>query len=371
MRNKRHIKRVLRQHARRKTHPKQGGTQMEITVKAGTRTYPVIVERGLTDRLAEVLAPYAAGRKVAVVTDDNVAKLWLPRLLAALPEGTPVYTLPHGENSKNGETAGKIVEWLAANKLTRTDIVAAFGGGVVGDITGFAASVYMRGIDYVQIPTTLLAGIDSSVGGKTAVDLSAGKNLAGRIYPPAAVLFDPDILSTLPPAEWKCGIGEAVKYAVLAGGEIFDIMEDDLKKGDNLERLVALCVDYKRRVVEADENEAGERRLLNLGHTIGHAIEAESGLGFPHGVCVAMGIAVIARACIRGGLLGKDDYLRIMSLLQKYGFPECPYSVRAMLPRLAHDKKLTDGTLKAVVIRSVGNCEIKEMSLDEAEKFLV
>lgn len=344
---------------------------MEITVKAGTRTYPVIIEHGLLGRLASAIAPYADGRKTAVVTDDNVAPLWLDKLLAALPAGTAVYTLPHGEKSKNWETAGKIVEWLAQNRLTRTDVVIAFGGGVVGDITGFAASVYMRGIDYLQVPTTLLAGIDSSVGGKTAVDLTAGKNLAGRIYPPAAVLFDPDTLSTLPPAEWKCGIGEAVKYAVLAGGEIFDIMEGDIREKGNLEKLVALCVDYKRKIVEADENEAGARRLLNLGHTVGHAIESESGLGFPHGVCVAMGIAVIARACIRNGLLGKQDYLRIMGLLQKYGFPECPYSVRAMLPRLAHDKKITDGTLKAVVIRGIGNCEIKEMSLAETEGFLV
>lgn len=344
---------------------------MEITVKSGTRTYPVIVGHGLLGRLGDELAPFAAGKKIAVVTDDNVRSLWLDKLLAVLPAGTPVYTLPHGENSKNWATAGAIVEWLAGEKLTRSDLVIAFGGGVVGDMAGFAASVYMRGIDYVQVPTTLLAGIDSSVGGKTAVDLTAGKNLAGRIYPPVAVLFDLDVLSTLPPAEWKCGIGEAVKYAVLAGGEIFSLMEGDLHADGNLERLVALCVDYKRRIVEEDENETGKRRLLNLGHTVGHAIETESGLGFPHGVCVAMGIAVIARASIKKGLLGKTDYLRITSLLQKYGFPECPYSVRVMLPRLAHDKKLTDGTLKAVVIYGVGDCRIKEMTLSDIEEFLL
>ena len=344
---------------------------MEITVRAGERTYPVIAERGVLKDAARVLRPFIAGKKVAVVTDDIVAGLHLGTLSAALPEGSPVYVIPHGEASKNWAEAGRIVEWLAGAGLTRSDAVIALGGGVVGDIAGFAASVYMRGISYIQVPTTLLAGIDSSVGGKTAVDLTAGKNLAGRIYPPSVVIFDPDALSTLPPAEWKCGLGEAVKYAVLAGGEIFDIMEKGDATGADLERLAAACIDYKRRIVEEDENESGCRRLLNLGHTVGHAIEAESGLGFPHGVCVAMGIGVIARACISHGILGREDYVRISALLQKYGFPECPYSVRAMLPRLAHDKKLTDGTLKLVVIRGIGNCGILELAPEEAEGFLL
>ena len=344
---------------------------MEITVRAGERTYPVIAERGVLKDAARVLRPFIAGKKVAVVTDDIVAGLHLGTLSAALPEGSPVYVIPHGEASKNWAEAGRIVEWLAGAGLTRSDAVIALGGGVVGDIAGFAASVYMRGISYIQVPTTLLAGIDSSVGGKTAVDLTAGKNLAGRIYPPSAVIFDPDALSTLPPAEWKCGLGEAVKYAVLAGGEIFDIMEKGDATGADLERLAAACIDYKRRIVEEDENESGCRRLLNLGHTVGHAIEAESGLGFPHGVCVAMGIGVIARACISHGILGREDYVRISALLQKYGFPECPYSVRAMLPRLANYKKLTVGPLKLVVIRGIGNCGILELAPEEAEGFLL
>ena len=178
---------------------------MEITVKAGTRTYPVVIEHGLLGRLASAIAPYAECRKTAVVTDDNVAPLWLDKLLAALPAGTAVYTLPHGEKSKNWETAGKIVEWLAQNRLTRTDVVIAFGGGVVGDITGFAASVYMRGIDYVQVPTTLLVGIDSSVGGKTAVDLTAGKKPAGRNFPPPPAPVDPGTLSEPPPPGMEMG----------------------------------------------------------------------------------------------------------------------------------------------------------------------
>ena len=344
---------------------------MRTVINASGGAYPVITGHGLLKELPALAGVCRGNTKAAVFTDDNVAPLYLDTLLSALPEGTLHYVVPHGEKSKNWALAGELLEKLAGDGFCRDDTVIALGGGVVGDLAGFVASVYMRGVPYVQAPTTLLAGIDSSVGGKTAVDLTAGKNLAGRIYPPSAVIFDPDALSTLPPAEWKCGLGEAVKYAVLAGGEIFDIMEKGDATGVDLERLAAACIDYKRRIVEEDENESGCRRLLNLGHTVGHAIEAESGLGFPHGVCVAMGIGVIARACISHGILGREDYVRISALLQKYGFPECPYSVRAMLPRLAHDKKLTDGTLKLVVIRGIGNCGILELAPEEAEGFLL
>ena len=289
--------------------------------------------------------------------------------MSVLPDGTLRYVIPHGEKSKNWTLAGELLEKLAADGFCRDDTLVALGGGVVGDITGFVASVYMRGVPYVQVPTTLLAAIDSSVGGKTAVDLKAGKNLAGRIYPPKAVVCDLDTLATLPRSEWKCGLGEAVKYAVLAGGEIFDIMESGAG-AENLERLIDLCVDYKRRIVEADENESGLRRLLNLGHTVGHAIEAESALGFPHGVCVAMGIKVIARASVSAGYLPKDEYLRISALLQKYGFPECPYPLRSVIMHAAHDKKISGGKINAVVIRGIGRCETVPMTLDELKEFV-
>lgn len=344
---------------------------MKTTIAAATGSYPVISGHGILKDVRTLAGVCEGGRRAVVITDDNVAPLYLDTLLSSLPADTPRHIVPHGEASKNWTLAGELTEALAADGLCRDDAVIALGGGVVGDLAGFVASVYMRGISYVQVPTTLLAAIDSSVGGKTAVDLNAGKNLAGRIYPPKAVVCDLDTLSTLPGTEWKCGLGEAVKYAVLAGGEIFDIMEKGDATGADLERLAAACIDYKRRIVEEDENESGCRRLLNLGHTVGHAIEAESGLGFPHGVCVAMGIGVIARACISHGILGREDYVRISALLQKYGFPECPYSVRAMLPRLAHDKKLTDGTLKLVVIRGIGNCGILELAPEEAEGFLL
>lgn len=342
---------------------------MKTTVTTSTGEYPVITGHGILKDFADLTQICREGTKAAVVTDDNVAPLWLDRLLSVLPDGTLRYVIPHGEKSKNWALAGELLEKLAADGFCRDDTIVALGGGVVGDITGFVASVYMRGVPYVQVPTTLLAAIDSSVGGKTAVDLKAGKNLAGRIYPPKAVVCDLDTLATLPRSEWKCGLGEAVKYAVLAGGEIFDIMERGAG-AENLERLIDLCVDYKRRIVEADENEGGLRRLLNLGHTVGHAIEAESALGFPHGVCVAMGIKVIARASVSAGYLPKDEYLRISALLQKYGFPECPYPLRSVIMHAAHDKKISGGKINAVVIRGIGRCETVPMTLDELKEFV-
>ena len=342
---------------------------MKTTVTTSTGEYPVITGHGILKDFADLTQICREGTKAAVVTDDNVAPLWLDRLLSVLPDGTLRYVIPHGEKSKNWTLAGELLEKLAADGFCRDDTLVALGGGVVGDITGFVASVYMRGVPYVQVPTTLLAAIDSSVGGKTAVDLKAGKNLAGRIYPPKAVVCDLDTLATLPRSEWKCGLGEAVKYAVLAGGEIFDIMESGAG-AENLERLIDLCVDYKRRIVEADENEGGLRRLLNLGHTVGHAIEAESALGFPHGVCVAMGIKVIARASVSAGYLPKDEYLRISALLQKYGFPECPYPLRSVIMHAAHDKKISGGKINAVVIRGIGRCEAVPMTLDELKEFV-
>lgn len=342
---------------------------MKTTVTTSTGEYPVITGHGILKDFADLTQICREGTKAAVVTDDNVAPLWLDRLLSVLPDGTLRYVIPHGEKSKNWTLAGELLEKLAADGFCRDDTLVALGGGVVGDITGFVASVYMRGVPYVQVPTTLLAAIDSSVGGKTAVDLKAGKNLAGRIYPPQAVVCDLDTLATLPRSEWKCGLGEAVKYAVLAGGEIFDIMESGAE-AENLERLIDLCVDYKRRIVEADENEGGLRRLLNLGHTVGHAIEAESALGFPHGVCVAMGIKVIARASVSAGYLPKDEYLRISALLQKYGFPECPYPLRSVIMHAAHDKKISGGKINAVVIRGIGRCETVPMTLDELKEFV-
>ena len=343
---------------------------MKITVKTSTGSYPVTTGRGLIDNLPELAPVCKNGTKAVVVTDDNVAPLYLGKLLTALPEGTECYAIPHGESSKNWALAGELLEWLAAKNFCRDDTVIALGGGVVGDLAGFVASVYMRGVPYIQVPTTLLAAIDSSVGGKTAVDLEAGKNLAGRIYPPVAVVIDLDTLDTLPKSEWKCGLGEAVKYAVLEGGEIFDILDEGVRH-DNLERLVDLCVDAKRRVVEADENENGMRRLLNLGHTVGHAIETESALGFPHGVCVAMGIRVIARASVKAGMLPAADYKKIIDLMNRYGFPECPYSLRSVLAHAAHDKKIAGGKLNAVVIRGIGKCETMPLTREELEEFVL
>ncbi len=343
---------------------------MKISVNSKENTYPIIVEHGLLRRLEEHLALLIEGKKVAVITDDTMEKLWLDRLLISLPNNTPVYVIRHGESSKTWNSAGKILDWLADNNLTRSDVIIAFGGGVVGDMAGFVSSVYMRGINFIQIPTTLLAGIDSSIGGKTAVDLKAGKNLAGSFHSPIGVFFDLDILSTLPENEWKCGLGEAIKTAVLYGEELFSYMEEGIDKAGNLEKIIVTCINYKKKIVQEDERESNLRRCLNLGHTVGHAIEMEGNLKIAHGVCVAMGTKIIAEACLKKGWLSGDDYTRITALLEKYDLGQCPFHIQALLPWITHDKKMTGDYINIISIEGIGKCKIVKMSLDEMEEFL-
>ena len=264
--------------------------------------YDVRIGSGLLGRCGDYLAALLGQRRIAVLADDTVASLYLDTVTAALEDaGFAVcsHIFPSGEGRKNLSTLTELLEFLASEHLTRTDCVAALGGGVTGDMAGFAAAVYLRGIRYVQLPTTLLAAVDSSVGGKTAVDLTAGKNLAGAFCQPAAVICDTDCLKTLPPDVFADGAAEAVKTGVLSDEALFALFEDGTLTADPGE-VIARCVAYKAGVVERDEKEQGERKLLNLGHTVGHAIEKCSGYVIPHGHAVAAGLAVIARAADEG-----------------------------------------------------------------------
>ena len=253
--------------------------------------YDVRIGSGLLGRCGDYLAALLGQRRIAVLADDTVASLYLDTVTAALEDaGFAVcsHIFPSGEGRKNLSTLTELLEFLASEHLTRTDCVAALGGGVTGDMAGFAAAVYLRGIRYVQLPTTLLAAVDSSVGGKTAVDLTAGKNLAGAFCQPAAVICDTDCLKTLPPDVFADGAAEAVKTGVLSDEALFALFEDGTLTADPGE-VIARCVAYKAGVVERDEKEQGERKLLNLGHTVGHAIEKCSGYVIPHGHAVAAG----------------------------------------------------------------------------------
>ena len=340
---------------------------MNTTVKTSTDNYSVITGYGLLNNIATLLPDDAKGKKITIVTDDIVAPLYLDIVKNSIPSAL-TFVIPNGEKSKSIEYAEKISNFLAENNFTRKDYVLALGGGVVGDLAGFVSSIYMRGIPYMQLPTTLLAGIDSSVGGKTAVNIGFGKNLVGRIYPPEKVIFDLNTLKTLPENIMLDGLGEGLKYAVLCGGELFAIMESGLDD-NNIERFVDLCVEYKKKVVQKDENEQNLRRLLNLGHTIGHAIERESDLTILHGVAVAMGLRMIALASCKNGFLSKDDCDKIVVLIDKYKVPACPFDMEKLLCHVSVDKKTEDGAINLVVIKKIGKCDIVKVPLQNLREF--
>ena len=254
------------------------------TVKVqASKSYDVVIGNGILPCLGAYLGQVTQAKKIAVVSDSQVWPLYGKTVLNALAEyETFSYVFPAGEESKNGSTYLKLLNFLAENKLTRSDCLLALGGGVVGDLTGFAAATYLRGVDFVQAPTTLLAAVDSSVGGKTAIDLDAGKNLAGAFYQPSAVLCDLDTLNTLPENIFRDGCAEVIKYGVLYDEALFAHLEEK-GLGFDQEEVISRCVELKRDVVAQDEFDRGERQKLNLGHTIGHGIEACSGYKISHG----------------------------------------------------------------------------------------
>ena len=320
-------------------------------------------------RLRDIMPPC----RMAVVTDSAVAPLYLDTVRKSLEAaGFAVcsYVFPAGEGSKHLGTLSEILEFLASERLTRTDCVAALGGGVVGDMAGFAAAVYLRGVRYVQLPTTLLAAVDSSVGGKTAIDLSAGKNLAGAFLQPAAVICDTDCLETLSPEVFADGAAEAVKTGILCDASLFALFEDGVLTADPAE-VIARCVAYKAGVVERDEKEQGERKLLNLGHTVGHAIEKCSGYTIPHGHAVAAGLAMMARASARLGWMSpegmrQNDAERICSTLGLTGLPiSTDYSPEALAEAALADKKRAGDSITIVVPREIGRCELKTIPVTE------
>ena len=305
---------------------------------------------------------------VAVITDSTVAPFYLEIVSASLrTAGFTVssYVFPAGEANKNLSTFSDILEFLAENRLTRTDCIVALGGGVTGDMAGFAAASYLRGIRCVQMPTTLLSAVDSSVGGKTAIDLKAGKNLAGAFLQPTAVLCDTDCLSTLPADVFADGAAEAIKTGVLSDESLFSLFETGHLETAPAE-VIARCVAYKAGVVERDEKEQNERRLLNLGHTIGHAIEKCSSYTIPHGHAVAAGLAIIARAAERLGWTQEPIAERIAACLAKNGLPtNTDYSAEALAHAASADKKRAGSDITLVIPKKIGVCELKKVPVTE------
>ena len=338
-----------------------------IPVRAG-REYEVVVGRGLLEKSGALLIEAVGNCKLAIVTDSNVERLYLNVVQSSLRQvGYDVcsFAFPAGESAKRMHTLSDILEFLAENRISRGDCVVALGGGVTGDLTGFAAGCYLRGVRYVQMPTTLLAAVDSSVGGKTAVDLSAGKNLAGLFYQPSLVVCDPDCFSTLPDDEFANGAAEAIKTGILDGEVLFRLFEaGDVR--DSVDEIVARCVAFKAAVVEADEFDGAVRNTLNLGHTAGHAIELCSDYTIPHGQAVAIGLAIIARASETLGEATEPIAERIRQTLIQNGLPvTSPFSPEQLAKAALSDKKRTGDSIRLVIPRRIGECVLKTIPVSE------
>jgi len=350
----------------------------KIVINASTK-YDLLIGQNLLQSAGELSRAVIKGGKIAVVTDSNVEKLYLQTVhnsLEAAEYNVYPYIFPAGERSKCAAEYAKILSFLADCGLTRADAVVALGGGVTGDLAGFAAATYMRGIRYIQIPTTLLAMVDSSVGGKTGIDLPEGKNLAGVFWQPSLVIADADTLQTLSPAEIKNGAAEIIKAGVLAGFELWDLLESGAAFTDG--RVIALSAEYKKSVVESDEFEGGLRRLLNLGHTAGHAIELLSGYKIPHGAAVAKGLKLILDTGVKRGITGEETRNGIIKQLERAGLDTSlpfninmspQYTLREISRICAGDKKASDGNISLVVVHGIGDCRILSLPVDELEGF--
>ncbi len=338
-----------------------------------SKSYDVRIGRGLLGDCGRQIAERVRCASAAVVADDTVYALYGERVCASLEAAgvrTVCYVFPHGEKSKNLLEYAKILNFLAENRVTRADALIALGGGVTGDLGGFAAATYLRGIPFVQLPTTLLAAVDSSVGGKTAVDLPAGKNLAGAFYQPELVLCDLDTLDSLPREIFLDGCAEVIKYAVLGSRELFALLAD-IPSGKGLEEVTARCVEMKRDFVQSDELDRGARQMLNLGHTFGHAVEASSRFTLSHGKSVAIGMAMILRAACSRGLCSAETRDAVIALLQRYGLPtECPYPADMLLGALSADKKIFGTRLNLVVPTDIGACRLLPVGVDELSGWL-
>lgn len=326
---------------------------MKIDIRTKQRDYPIYIERGVLGRAAELVG---SGTGVFIVTDSGVPDQWREMLRGQFPDA-PEYVFEQGESSKNLSVWGDILRWLASEHASRRDTVIALGGGVTGDMAGFAAASYMRGIRYVNIPTTMLSQLDSSIGGKTAVDFDGLKNIVGAFWQPSLVLIDPDTLGTLPARQVSSGLAEAVKSGLIRDRELFEIFEEDdpLKR---IEEIIERSLLVKKAIVEEDENESSVRKLLNFGHTWGHAYETYYEGRYLHGECVAMGMMTVLR----------DDSIkeRLRKVLGSLGLPERCDADRGRISELImSDKKAAGNTIDVVLVDEIGSGHIETWNMDK------
>lgn len=336
---------------------------------------PYIIKIGLNllDNVGAEVAALGGATKICIVSDSNVYPLYGETVSNSLVNaGFAVthFVFPAGEHMKNAQTFLDLLKHLAASEITRSDLIVALGGGVVGDLAGFAASCYLRGIRFVQIPTTLLAAVDSSVGGKTAIDLDAGKNLVGAFWQPSLVLCDIDTLNTLSEDIFCDGCAEVIKYAVLYDPELFEVL---MTSGVNFDResVISKCVEWKQDVVAEDEFDTGSRMKLNLGHTIGHGVEAKSAFSISHGQGVAIGMAIVARAAAKQEMCSNTCSLRIQNILDRFHLPiSTDYSAEDIYSYTLSDKKRSGGLIRLIIPREIGRCDIVPTPISELKTFI-
>jgi len=349
------------------SQPVRFSTVHVVKVPLGERSYSILIENGLLRRLGAECDRLQLGQICAVISDRNVAPIYGQTVMRSLANAgfrPLLITVPAGEKAKNLKNVQACYDQLAKHRLERTSFIVALGGGVVGDLAGFVAATYLRGIDFVQAPTTLLAQVDSSVGGKVGVNLKAGKNLVGAFYQPRLVLCDLETLKSLPPRQFRSGLAEVIKYGIIYDARFFNKLERDLGKllkhdRATLAQVVAGCCEIKAEVVGQDEKESGLRAILNFGHTIGHAIEAISGYGaYLHGEAISIGQVAAARLSARGLGLPEEDVTRIVGLFSRAGLPTSIRLNAAQLARLINamslDKKVSGGQVKFVLAQKIG-----------------
>lgn len=344
----------------------------DITISTA-RPYHVKIGSGLLSSLGQEAAAVCKPGTAAIISDTNVWPLYGKTVIESLTNaGFRVvhYTIPAGEASKNGHIYLQLLNFLAKEQLTRSDCIIALGGGVVGDLSGFVAATFLRGIPYIQVPTTLLAAVDSSVGGKTAIDLDAGKNLAGAFYQPWLVLCDLDTLESLPEDIFQDGCAEVIKYGVLFDPALFAHLTE---KGLDFDRetVIARCVELKRDVVMEDEFDTGARMRLNLGHTIGHGVEAQSNFTISHGKAVAIGMAIVSRAAAALGICSSHTRDQILTAIHTFSLPTCTErTAHELFESALSDKKRSGNTVNLIVPERIGYCAILPTPVDQVKSFI-
>lgn len=338
-----------------------------IHVRTG-RSYDILIDHHLLAQAGVYIRPLTKALRAVVVSDSHVAPLYAQQVMQSLTDNgfeVSLFTFEAGEERKRLSTIEQMYDHFLTHHLTRTDIVVALGGGVTGDMAGYAAATYLRGIDFVQIPTSLLSQVDSSVGGKTGVDLPGGKNLVGAFWQPILVLIDPETLHTLSPAFFKDGLGEVVKYGCIRSLSLFERLERE-DAHDFIDDLIFECVSIKRDVVENDERDTGERAILNFGHTLGHAMEKLGHYtGMTHGEAVAAGAAVLTRITEEKSMTAPGTTERLVRLLKKYDLPtESPYPLSDVVAATQGDKKSTGNSITLVCLKEIGFCFLHKIPID-------